>query len=270
MLFPVLMQAQVTTKYGVSNNIPYVFYDNPNTKLMVVITQGVGEYATSLDPALLPNSKINTANTYATYASRGKVYPFDILVAQSYKPATVSQPMQTYLMQGLTSLIKSFEPTKVIGTGYSYGGQLLLGFYLNCIIGGKNAFVGNEIFDGYVIMDAKAPGTPDYCHNNKPSILICATGGIYYYPLRNVEVNKVKACPDQQDPVFYSIAGGSHYTSWEHGYDINSVEGKSVLDFITSFEEKKTTIECTATLDEANGVATFHLPEGDITYHIGK
>jgi len=33
---------------------------------------------------------------------------------------------------------------------------------------------------------------------------------------------------------------------------------------------KPKTIECTATLDEVNGIAVFHLESGDVTYSIVK
>jgi len=265
-----VIESAMKPTYGVFEKIPYVFYDNPNSRTLVVITQGVGEYATSFLVSDLPNSKINAAGTYATYASKGKIYPFDILVAQSYKSPTASQPAQTYLMASLTALIKSFSPTKVIGTGYSYGGQLMLGFYLNSIIGGKNAFIGNEIFDGYVIMDAKAPGTPDWCKNDKPSILICATGGLYYYPLKNVQRDKEKYCPTEQSPVFYSIAGGTHATSWLHGYDESTVEGKAVMDFIKSFEVVPPPIQCTSELDTLNMQATFYTSTDTLKFKIIK
>lgn len=174
-LIPSLCLGQATrmqATYGAFEGIPYVFWDGAGTDL-VVVAQGAGEFATSLTQ---PNLSSINVNSYAQNALRGESLPFDVLVAQSYKgPGMSGNPSQVYLRSSLSKLIKSFNATAVIGTGYSYGAQLMAGFLTESRNGNDTTtlYLGSDIFDGYVLMCGQAPGIPDWsAHKEKPVFII--------------------------------------------------------------------------------------------------
>lgn len=287
-LLPAVCWPQMKATYGSFEGIPYVFYDGPGT-VLVVIAQGSGEFSTSLTS---PNTvTINAASTYATYARAGKVYEFDILVAQSYKaPDSKRMASQTYLMKGLSRLIRSFNPSKVIGTGYSYGGQLM-GYFMT-----NPAAIDAEVFDGYVIIAGNAKVSPDFTiHKDKPRFVvhgsadtavpiweganICyktnAVGPKHYvYADHYYDWKALKwipsAMPDSAFSKFTVINGGGHSIAWQKAYNVEDAIGKQVFEFIrkVSYEAPKP-IACAALLDTIAMNAIFMLPDSiKLTYKL--
>lgn len=281
--------AQMTPKYGSFENIPYVFWDGPGTD-MVVVAQGSGEYSTSLTAVNMNN--IN-ANSYAQYAKAGIVFDFDILVAQSYKGTGMSgNPSQVYLKKSLSRLIKTFNPSSVTGTGYSFGGQLMAGF----MTASKNSndissgYIGHEIFDGFIIMCGQAPGISDwYIHKNKPRLIIHGTSdsavkignGIkimnesnkarcskYVFPdYLNIDGTwTIEEVPDSATSKMKVIINGSHSSSWSKGYNYNDPIGKEAITFIQkiAISKRPKPFVCKALLDTINKTAIFTLPDSTL------
>lgn len=288
---PFFAVAQMKVSYGVYKNIPYCFWDNPATNNMVVIAQGSGEYAKSFIAGDLPYSSINNVG-FAKDAKGGKIFPFDILVAASYKaPGVSGNPSQVYLMAGLSDLIKTFNPKKVIGTGYSYGGQLMAGFLFNSAFSGVNRHVGSEIFDGYIIMCGKIPGSIGTL-NNKPVFVIHGTSDTAVPVSNGINImNKYNGFqpslpifpdakqvwrssvmsytlldyPEHAISKMHFILGGGHSSAWNWGY--SSPEVFDFIDYIFK-ETIPPPIQCPALLDTVNNTATFYIGSDTLKYLI--
>lgn len=295
------VSAQMKAYYGVYQNIPYVFWDGPG-KDLVVIAQGSGEFATSFNVSALPNAAINSVG-YAAQAKNGAVFEFDILVAQSYRaPGVNGNPTQLYLMHDLANLIKQFKPDKVLGTGYSFGGQLMAGFYTDSQNGTKPTdYIGGDIFDGYIIMAGKAPGSPNWCaHASKPVLIVhgsndtavpisnglnimnkingsgCSTYTVFpnYKQTWKGSVMSYVPCsiPDTELSRMYIIIGGSHGSSWNQGYNLKDPVGAEVYKFIKKVCEKPAPppINCPAELDTVAWIAKFVVGSDTLIYKIQK
>jgi predicted esterase len=165
--------AQMKMSTGSYDSIPYVLYDGPGNDL-VVIAQGSGEFTNSYTTPNLTSA--NSASTYASHASRGKVYPFDILVAQAYKSPYArsgDNPTHLYLMRNLSELVRSLKRDAVILTGYSYGGQLTAGFMIWAVYGNGETYIDPDVFDGFVIIAGKAPGSQNWqVFKDKPRLVV--------------------------------------------------------------------------------------------------
>lgn len=295
LLFPLSLFGQIKYSSGVYKTLPWAYWDNPETDNLVVVLQGSGEFVTDLNGVYSSNG-ILSKNSYAKNAITNK-YPFDILVAGSYKSAGQSgNPSQSGLMQNLSEFIKTLEHGKVILTGYSYGGQAATGFRTNSRNGDKpTQYLGSEIFDAYVIMCGKAPGTQDWQVNkDKPMIIVHGTSDTAV-PMSNGTniMNKHNASgpaytilpdnkltysggssswvkqqiPDSIRTRMVVIVGGGHSSSWTYGYqwfDPGS-ENNEVRKFIEwVFIPDYKPVQCTAILDEKNMTATFTKPDGSV------
>lgn len=177
--------AQMKATKGVYQGLAYKHYDGPGQDLVVVL-QGSGEFTRTLDGSDL--DKFIDLNSYASYAKSGKVYPFDILVAASYRAPNITSgnPDQKHIKAQLANLVKTFNPRKVILTGYSFGGQAAAGFLTKSCnskqvkqsdgtykaVLQSTEYLGSEIFDAYIIMCGKAPGTQDWQINKSKPIAI--------------------------------------------------------------------------------------------------
>lgn len=284
---------------GIYKTMPWAYWDNSSTNDLVVVLQGSGEFVTDLN-GVYSSTGILSKNSYAKNALQN-TYPFDILVAGSYKPAGVSgNPGQSGMQQYLSEFIKTLDHGKVILIGYSYGGQAAAGFRTNSRNGDKpTQYLGSEIFDGYVIMCGKAPGSQDWQSNkDKPMIIVHGTldtavpisNGTNIMNKHNASIPKYVVLPDykltytagtsswQKTAVpdtarcrMVVIVGGGHSSSWIYGYQWfePGAENNEVRKFIEwVFTDTYQPIECNATLDEKNGIATFHVKDGDKTYRI--
>lgn len=297
--FTVTSEPTVKFSSGVYKTLPWIYYDNPETDNLVVVLQGSGEFVSDLNGLYSPTGVLSK-NSYAKNALV-KTYPFDILVAGSYRrPGASGNPSQAGITQYLSEFINTLKHGKVVLTGYSLGGQAAAGFRTNsCNSGKPTHYLGSEIFDAYVIMCGKAPGSQDWqANNDKPMVVVHGTddtavpisNGNNIMHKHNLYLPKYKIIPDHYkrylngssywekavipDTVLTRmvvIVGGGHSSSWNHGYqwfDPGS-ENNEVRKFIEwVFEEKYTPIECPATLNEKEMVATFHLKTGDVTYRI--
>ncbi len=231
-------------------------------------------------------------NSYARNATVTQ-YPFDILVAGSYKaPGKSGNPDQSGAMLYLSEFISTLDHGKVVLTGYSYGGQFGAGMRTNSMNGTQpTKYMGSDIFDGYVLMCGKAPGTQDWNANkDKPMMLVAGTNdtavpisnSVNIMSKHNAVNPKYKIFPDfkqvwaggtstwQKVSVpdtlltkFVVIVGGGHSSAWTYGYDWR--EGNEVRKFIEwVFREEYKPIECTAILDERNLNAVFTRPDGTV------
>jgi predicted peptidase len=277
--------------------MPWGFYDNPNTKNLVVVIQGSGEFTTDLN-GIYSATGVLSKNSYARNALTYQ-YPFDILVAGSYKsPGKTGNPDQLGIMLYLAEFVKTLEPNKVVLTGYSYGAQCATGFRTNSQNGDKpTLYMGSEIFDAYVIMCGKAPGTQDWQANkDKPMMIVHGTidtavpisNGTNIMNKHNAIVPKYTITPDYKQvwsggtstwtkqivsdtthTKMVVIVGGGHSSAWTYGYDWR--EGNEVKKFIEwVFTDEYKPIECSAILDERNKTAVFRLPDGTETeYQLG-
>lgn len=299
LLFPLAVFGQVNYSSGVYKTLPWAYWDNPATDNLVVVLQGSGEYVSDLNGVYSPTGVLSK-NSYAKNALL-KTYPFDILVAGSYKrPGATGNPSQSGITQYLSEFINTLKHGKVVLTGYSFGGQAAAGFRTNsCNSGKPTHYLGSEIFDAYIIMCGKAPGIQDWQANkDKPMLIVHGSAdtavpisnGTNIMNKHNGAIPTYRIFPDNK--LVYSsgssgwvkqdlpdsvltrmvvIVGGGHSSSWTYGYqwfDPGS-ENNEVRRFIEwMFEEKYVPIECPATLNEKEMVATFHLPEGDKTYRI--
>lgn len=301
LLLPIAVFGQVNYSSGVYKTLPWAYWDNHETDNLVVVLQGSGEFVTDMNGVYSPTG-ILSKNSYAKNALL-KTYPFDILVAGSYRrPGASGNPSQAGITQYLSEFIKTLKHGKVILTGYSFGGQAATGFRTNsCNSGKPTHYLGSEIFDAYVIMCGKAPGIQDWQSNkDKPMVVVHGSAdtavpisnGNNIMNKHNGSIPTYRIYPDNK--LVYSsgssgwvqqilpdsvltrmvvIVGGGHSSAWNHGYqwfDPGS-ENNEVRKFIEwVFEEKYVPIECPATLNEKEMVATFHLPEGDVIYNIVK
>lgn len=288
---------QIHYSSGVYKTLPWAYWDNPDTDNLVVVLQGSGEYVTDLNGVYAANGVLSK-NSYAKNAISNK-YPFDILVAGSYKRQGVSgNPGQQGITTYLSEFIKTLKHGKVVLTGYSYGGQAAAGFRTNsCNSGKPTHYLGSEIFDAYVIMCGKAPGSQDWQTNkDKPMLIVHGTNdtavpisnGNNIMNKHNGSIPKYRIYPDHKfdsrddtwkkqvihDSVrtrMVVIVGGGHSSSWNYGYqwfDPGS-ENNEVRRFIEwVFTPDYKPIECPATLDEQKMIATFHLENADKTYRI--
>jgi hypothetical protein len=273
-------RAQMQAHYGVFKGVlPYVFWDSPNTNKMVVIAQGAGEYAKTFNTWDVPLSTINSADTYATHAKKGVVFPFDILVAASYKPAgKTGNPIQTYLMANLSELIKTFKPSKVVGTGYSYGGQFMAGMMTDSRNSdGKPVYIGGDVFNGFVIIAGKAPGTPNWqiyksvdrvvVHGTADTAVPFGNGQAIVYRSRDVGFEMPQNYAYVYKPVyaedgktkigmqgvweltgrdlsnaskFLVLPNAGHGASWQNAYNMNTAVGGEVMKSIMKMLEDPT------------------------------
>lgn len=298
LLIPALTFGQVNYSSGIYKTLPWAYWDNPRTDNLVVVCQGSGEFVSDLNGTYSATGVLSK-NSFAKDAIT-TTYPFDILVAGSYKPAGKSgNPDQSGIMLYLSEFIETLKHDKVILSGYSYGGQAATGFRTNSMNGTQpTKYIGSEIFDAYIIMCGKAPGTQDWQVNkDKPMMIIAGTNdtavpisnGTNIMNKHNASKPKFIVQPDYkqlwgggtsywQKTIMSDtthckmvvIVGGGHSSAWTYGYQWR--EGNEIKKFIEwVFAPTYKPVECTATLDEKNGIATFHLPEGiDKTYRIIK
>lgn len=300
LLLPLSLFGQIKYSSGVYKTLPWAYWDNPDTDNLVVVLQGSGEYVTDLNGVYAANGVLSR-NSYAKNALVNK-YPFDILVAGSYKkPGASGNPSQQGITSYLSEFIQTLKHDKVVLTGYSYGGQATAGFRTNsCNSGKPTHYLGSEIFDAYIIMCGKAPGIQDWQANkDKPMMVVHGTvdtavpisNGTNIMNKHNGAIPTYKIFPDNK--LVYSsgssawvkqeipdsvltrmvvIVGGGHSSSWTYGYqwfDPGS-ENNAVRKFIEwVFTPDYKPIECIAILDEKNMNATFTKPDGSVvTYNL--
>lgn len=291
------LYSSLAVKYssGVYKTLPWAYWDNPKTNNLVVVLQGAGEFVSDLN-GVYSSSGVLSRNSYARNALQN-TYPFDILVAGSYRaPGKSGNPSQQGIVTYLSEFIQTLDHGKVVLLGYSYGGQAAAGFRTNSRNGTEaTRYLGSEIFDGYVIMCGKAPGSQDWQANkDKPMIIVHATNdtavpisnGTNIMNKHNASIPKYVVLPDSK--IVYSggksswqktqipdttrcrmvvIVGGGHSSSWVYGYQWfePGAENNDVRKFIECiFEEKYKPVQCSAVLDEKNMVATFTMPDGTV------
>jgi hypothetical protein len=295
LLFPLSLFAQVKYSSGVYKTMPWGYWDNPETENLVVVLQGSGEYVSDLNGVYSPTGVLSK-NSYARNAMV-KTYPFDILVAGSYKrPGASGNPSQAGITQYLSEFIKTLDHDKVILTGYSYGGQAAAGFRTNsCNSGKPTHYLGSEVFDAYIIMCGKAPGSQDWQANKDKPVMVVHGSADTAVPISNGTniMNKHNGAipayriypdnkltysggssgwvkqdiPDSVVTRMVVIVGGGHSSSWNYGYqwfDPGS-ENNDVRKFVEwVFKEDYKPIECTAVLNEREMWADFTLPDGTV------
>lgn len=292
---PLFSYGQMKYTTGQYNGLWYAHWDGPGNALVVVV-QGSGEYSTTIDGSDL--KYFINKNSYAQYAP-STTYPFDILVAASYKKPGTSFPSQYLIMQYLSALIKSFSPSNVILTGYSYGGQATAGFLFNSKNGnGELLYKGSEVFDGYIIICGQAPAIPTWSANiTKPLFIVHGLSDTAVPPTRseqivngrngaspkhrvyanysstwikNAEGKTVitwapKTIPDTATSKAIFIPSGGHSTAWQKAYNKDDAIGKQVYDFILKIISPPVKpIACTALLDTIKMEAQFLLPTGKV------
>lgn len=266
--------------------MPWAFWDNPETKNLVVVSQGSGEFVSDLGGVYSATGVLSKAS-YARNALTTQ-YPFDILVAGNYRAqGKTGNPDQSGAMLYLSEFIKTLEPGKVILTGYSFGGQFTTGMRTNSRNGDKpTMYVGSEIFDAYVIMCGKAPGSQDWQANkDKPMMIIHGTNdtavpisnGLNIMNKHNATVPKYIVSPDYKqvwgggtsywqkqtvsDTTYTKmvvIVGGGHSSSWTYGYDWR--EGNEVRKFIEwIFRDEVKLISQELNYDEGKNLIRYKL-----------
>jgi dienelactone hydrolase len=298
LLFPVIAIGQVKYSSGIYKTMPWAYWDNPETNNLVVVSQGSGEFVQDLG-GIYSATGVLSRNSYARNAMVTQ-YPFDILVAGSYRaPGRTGNPDQSGAMLYLSEFISTLDHGKVVLTGYSYGGQFSAGMRTNSRNGDKpTMYMGSEIFDAYVIMCGKAPGTQDWNANkDKPMMIVHGTldsavpisNGMNIMNKHNATVPRYiiqsdykqvwyggsatwqkTTVPDTLNTKFVVIVGGGHSSAWTYGYDWR--EGNEVRKFIEwVFRDEYKPIECTAILDERAMKAVFSLPDGTkVEYNLVK
>ena len=235
LLLPALCFGQMTAKVGVYNGLCYKLWDNPNTNNLVIVLQGSGEFTQVTDCSDF--YKFIDKNSYARNA-KSYTYPFDILVAASYKPPGVTgNPSQAAIKSHLSGLVTSLGAGKKILTGYSFGAQCAAGFLTNsCNADRATQYLASGVFDGYVLMAGKAPGTKQWCVNDKPVLAMACTSdaAISYYNSLSI-IRELASCPYRMSPeTLVLVNGGSHGATWSKGYNIDDPYGRQVCDFIMS------------------------------------
>lgn len=257
-LLPVIGYGQVKYSSGVYKTMPWAYWDAPDTDNLVVVAQGSGEFVTDLN-GVYSAAGVLSKNSYARNAMTTS-YPFDILVSGSYRaPGKYGNPDQSGAMLYLSEFISTLRHGKVILTGYSYGGQFAAGMRTNSRNGDKpTMYMGSDVFDAYVIMCGKAPGTQDWNVNkDKPMMIVHGTNDTAVpisnglnimnkhnlsYPAYKIDPDykqvwsggtstwQKMAVPDTTKTKFVVIVGGGHGSAWTYGYDWR--EGNDVREFI--------------------------------------
>jgi hypothetical protein len=292
---PLFSTGQMKYSTGQFNGLSYAHWDGPGDAIVVVI-QGSGEYSTTTDGSDL--YRFINKNSYAQYAA-STIYPFDILVVAAYKKPGTDFPSQYLIMQNLAALVKTFNPPKVVLTGYSYGGQGTMGFKVEAAnASGTTLYQGSSVFDGFISFCGQAPAIANWNANkDKPVFLVhgisddlvpakqsenivnnhnAVNPKYRIYPNYSTTWQKdaygktvmtwiPKTVPDTATSRAIFIPTGEHGTAWQRGYNIKDDIGKQVYDFILKIiTPKPKPVACTALLDTINMKAQFLLPTGKV------
>jgi predicted alpha/beta-hydrolase family hydrolase len=225
----------MTPEKGIYKGLAYKLW-RTNSKNVVVIVQGAGEFSVTTDGSDLDN--FIDKNSYAQYAKAGQEFPFNILVLASYKkPGTIGNASQAAIMQYGAELVKHLNFEKAVLTGYSYGGQFAAGMLTDSLNSNQtvSSYKGSDVWDGYVIMCGKAPGSPNFCaHPDKPVLLIHGDSDDAIPIGNSVKIRDYcNKCTDRVSKVeLITIPAGEHHHSWTKGYNINDPVGAQALSFI--------------------------------------
>jgi len=276
---------------------PTIKHELNNTLFACV--QGSGEYGSYTAADMYAEvSRVTEKNGFAQDAANGIELPFWVISPMASKGA--DQADHRLISKELGSVVKLHKKEYAFLSGLSLGGQTAAGFLFQCKNGTElskgleSSFVNAQVFDGIAIFCGKIPGTPDVCAFPEMPVFIVGCTGDTAVPISNQWniLNKANSCPLRTDKIyanydkntlkaisvdddilnrFMVILGGSHSTSWTMSYDwyAKSGPGYELNRWVTKIAKPVyKPIECSATLDDQNGFAVFHLPEGDKKYLI--
>jgi hypothetical protein len=165
-------------------------------------------------------------------------------------------------------MVKTYgEDIEIVMTGHSLGGRQVMEYV--------ERYRGLEIVPqvkGFMPIAGEMSGPyPFPC--DCVDLPVLAVHGALDTTINKVQSQKfaelLNRCPTRKHAAVLDIVQGANHGSVMNvvfAYDRTS----KYYQFIMSCFSREATIECTATLDEENGRAVFHLPEGDVEYRISK
>lgn len=281
--------------------------DHPLNTTLVACLGGSGEYGsyTASDMPAEINRVINK-NGFAQDIAQGIKLPFAVISPLATKAANENMASHALIMREISNVAKIHKQDYAFLGGLSLGGQTSTGMVLQCRNGtevaqGKESQYKNPgVWDGFFLISGKVPGTPQPCAMPEVPVIIFGNTGDTAVPIQNqiktmdvlnscsmrtekILPNKVRKnvggivtwpdspIPDDHLNRLIITLGGGHGTSWNLMYDwyAKSGPGLEFNQWLTRVAKPiYKPIECTATLDEKNMLATFHLLDGDKVYRI--
>jgi len=228
------------------------------TKRWLLQFLGTGE----LGPA--DASQIGDLDNYGYQRNLGFETDFNIFVPQAV--VGYSEFESTILPW----MVKTYgEDIEIVITGHSLGARQTMEYV--------NKYRGLAIVPqvkGFmpVAGEMSGPYQADPCANvDLPTLAVHGANDTTIGPIQSKKfVDLLNACPTRKYKAVLDIVPGATHTSVMSEvfkYDRTSKYYQFILSCFSP--EKVQPIECTATLDETNGTATFHLESGDVTYAIG-
>jgi len=276
---------------------------HPLNGTVVACIQGSGEqgdYAAA--DMIAETTRIVNKNGFAQDAANGIELPFIVISPLAGIGKDIAD--HSLIAAELGNVVKLYKKDYAFLMGLSQGGQTAMGFAFQCRNSTEitkaieSSYKNAQVFDGFVCLSGKIPGTPDIDHFPNIPLFVCGATGDTAVPISNQlsiasranasDLRTYKLCPNfikktingvvTWVPVDYPsgslnrmvvIIGGGHGTAWNMAYDwyAKSGPGYELNQWVTKIAKPKA-IECSASLDLANMRATFDLPDGPKTFNL--
>lgn len=276
-----------------------------NTTLIGCIG-GSGEYTTSFDDASI--LRVANKNGFAQDVANGIELPFVVITPIAGKSKDENMADHGLIMREISNVAKLHKKDYAFLGGLSLGGQTATGMAMQCRNGTEvskgleSQYKNPHVWDGFFLISGKIPGTPQPCAMPEVPVIIFGNTGDTAVPIQNqiktmdtfnlcslrtekILPNKVRkniggvvtwpdvVIPEDHLNRLIITLGGGHGTSWNLMYDWHAKTGPGFEfnQWVNRIAKPiYVPIECPATLNEKEMVATFHLPEGDVIYNIIK
>jgi len=278
---------------------------HPLNNVIIACIQGSGEQGDyNASDMIAEVTRIVNKNGFAQDAANGIELPFIVISPLAGIGKDIAD--HSLIAAELGNVVKLYKKDYAFLMGLSQGGQTTMGFAFQCRNSTEitkqieSSYKNAQVFDGFVCLSGKIPGTPDIDHFPNIPLFVCGATGDNAVPISNQLsiASRANASVLRTDdlypnyikktvngvvtwvPVDYPagslnrmvvIIGGGHGTSWNMAYDwyAKTGPGLELNQWVTKIAKPKS-IECNATLDVFNGMATFHLETGDVQYSIIK
>jgi hypothetical protein len=282
---------------------------SPLNSTLVVCIGGSGEFGSYTAPDMQSEiDRVVNKNGFAQDVSQGIKLPFWVLSPLATKSTTDNMASHSLIMREISNLAKIHKQDYAFLGGLSLGGQTSTGMALQCRNsteinkGQESQYKNPTVWDGFFLISGKVPGTPQPCAMPEVPVIIFGNTGDTAVPIQNqirtmdvfnscsmrtekILPNKVRKTvggivtwPDSPIPEDHLnrliiTLGGGHGTSWNLMYDWYAKTGPGFefnqwVNRVAKPIYKP--IDCPATLDEKNMVATFHMTTGDKVYRLSE
>lgn len=286
---------------------PPAIENHPLNNTLVVCIGGSGEFG-SYSATIIQEEidRVVNKNGFAQDVANGIKLPFAVISPLATKSTTDNMASHALIMREISNVAKLHKKDYAFLGGLSLGSQTATGMLLQCRNGTEvnkgleSQYKNPYVWDGFFLISGKVPGTPQPCAMPDVPVIIFGNTGDRAVPVQDQirTMNVLNSCTDRVNKILPNrfrkniggvetwpetpipvdhlnrliiTLGGGHGTSWHLMYDwyANFGPGFEFRQWIERVARPVyKPIECPATLDEKNGIATFHLLEGDKTYRI--